>query len=91
MDLDAEEKELPKVMVNSATVNFNITNEAVFEDLIFEGNNYLAFYTESTNKDKPVTEFPFQFCLSSVVEDFHNGFEVTAVALTEASYVCKRP
>lgn len=31
-------------MINSAYVNFNVTNEAVFENINFEGNDNLAFY-----------------------------------------------
>ena len=44
VDLNADEPVLPKVYVNSVYVNFNVTNEAVFEDIEFEGNNNLAFY-----------------------------------------------
>ena len=48
----------PKIIVNSAFVNFNVTNEATFENLQFEGNDNLAFYQESTNNGKPIEEFP---------------------------------
>ena len=36
--------EMPTIIMNSAFANFNVTNEAVFENLIFEGNDNLAFY-----------------------------------------------
>jgi len=45
-------------LVNSAFVNFNITNEATFEDIEFEGNDNIAFYLEGINKGKAVIEFP---------------------------------
>ena len=48
----------PRVLVNSAFVNFNITNEATFEDIEFEGNDNIAFYLEGINKGKSVIEFP---------------------------------
>ena len=62
VDLTAPNAEKPLVMINSAFVNFNVTNVAVFEDIRFEGNDNFAFYSESPNVGKPIEEFPFQFC-----------------------------
>ena len=54
--------ERPKIVVNSAYVNFNVTNEMLIEDIEFEGNDNFAFYKEEPNKGKPVMEFPTRFC-----------------------------
>ena len=62
VDFTKTEPEKPRVLVNSAFVNFNITNEATFEDINFEGNDNIAFYQEGGNKGKPVVEFPVQVC-----------------------------
>lgn len=58
VDLSVSEPEKPRVLINSAFVNFNITNEATFEDIEFEGNDNIAFYLEGINKGKAVIEFP---------------------------------
>ena len=41
--------EKPLIIVNSAYVNFNVTNEAIFENIEFEGNDGFAFYQEDPN------------------------------------------
>ena len=62
VDFTANSPNKPKVLINQSWVNFNITNEAVFEHIDFEGNDNFAFYQESDNRGKPVEEFPVQMC-----------------------------
>ena len=54
MDEDIANPVLPLVVINSAFVNFNVTNEAIFENIEFEGNDNLAFYQEVPNVGKPI-------------------------------------
>jgi len=91
VDFEALSMVKPVVMVNSAFVNFNVTREAVFEDIEFDGNDNFAFYTESPNVGKPIEEFPFQFCEQGFEEDTHHGFTIANKANVDFSYVCVRP
>jgi hypothetical protein len=91
VDFAVPNSEKPLVMVNSAFVNFNVTNVAVFEDIRFEGNDNFAFYTESPNVGKPIEEFPFQFCQQGFLTESHHGFSITNKAKVPFSYVCVRP
>ena len=70
----------PTVIVNSALVNFNVTSEAVFENIDFVGNTDLAYYTTSGNKGKPIQELPVRFCEQTFEEYSHHGYEVTYLA-----------
>ena len=54
LDEDVETLVKPLVVINSVFVNFNVTNEAIFENIEFEGNDNLAFYQEVPNVGKPV-------------------------------------
>ena len=81
VDTEAVVSEHPTVVINSASVNFNVTNEAVFEDIIFTGNDNLAFYSEAPNKGRPIEEFPIQFCDQTFDEDSHHAYEVVSKAI----------
>ena len=81
VDFSQAQPTKPVVMVNSAYVNFNITNEATFENINFEGNDNLAFYQESSNNGKPVEEFPVQLCNQTISSGSHHSYEVASVTI----------
>lgn len=88
---DSFEPSKPLVILNSAFANFNVTNEASFENIDFEGNENLAFYQEVPNEGRPIQEFPYRFCEQIFVSDSHHGYRVNKIATVPFSYDCKRP
>lgn len=81
----------PTIYVNSDHALFNVTNAATFEDLIFQGNDNYAFYTESPNAGEPISEFPTMLCDPTSVDTSNHGFDITAIATVPFKYNCVRP